>query len=677
MKRRSAPGGARSRLPKGKRKASPSGGLFEATAQPRSGGFVPLLTDDGERLLCARARAKGALPGDRVSARRAGGEYATVERVLARAHERLCGVLEEGPRGLTLRPASRQLPRRVAIGGPLCGARPGDAVCARVVRWEGGLLAQVEERLGDADDAQASLDALILTERLPQAFDEEALAQADACRAADLRDDPEREDLRALTLFTIDGADAKDFDDAVSVEPLEGGCARLGVHIADVGHYVPQGTPLDRAAWARGTSVYLPGRVLPMLPHALSDGVCSLRPGEDKFALSALMDVDAAGEVRRLRLARTIIRSRARLVYADVNAMFAGDAGQRARMEAQGVADALHTMRALAGRIRARREAAGCVDFELPEPQFALDVQGQPVAMAVRARGEAERMIEDFMLAANESVARFARERRLPLLYRVHETPDPDKLSALADALDALALPSRGLRARDARSAALREALAAAQGREEYPAIAAMALRSMQRARYDAKPLGHYALALSDYCHFTSPIRRYPDLVVSRALTAALTGNMPALTGEALAEAAAQSSERERVAAQAERMGDRVMAAHYLSDRVGEAFDGVIAGVSASGAYVALPCGAEGLLSTRSLGEWFALDERRMELRGEATGRVLRVGQALRVIVTGVRPIAGEIDLAEEDSAARGEDRGRAHGRSHEGRRDARGRRRR
>ncbi|MFR8176262.1 MAG: RNB domain-containing ribonuclease [Christensenellales bacterium] len=298
------------------------------------------------------------------------------------------------------------------------------------------------------------------------------------------------------------------------------GHVRLGVHIADVGHYVRLGTALDREAFARGTSVYLPGRVLPMLPEQLCNGVCSLRPNEDKFTMTALMEIDDAGRVVDERIARTITCSKARLVYDDVNALFNGSEQQADAMAA--VADTLYQMRVLAESC-ARAAGWGCIDFEIEEPGFVLDENGEPVEIITRERGEAEMMIEDFMLAANECVARFERENRLPLLYRVHEKPDAEKLAMFADFLDGISVNAKGHRHNAAPGICVSARFWKTKERRELFVITALA-SACRRARYDVAPLGRYGLAMADYCHFTSPIRRYPDLVVSRALTAKLTG---------------------------------------------------------------------------------------------------------------------------------------------------------
>lgn len=611
-------------------------------------GEVQMTALDGTTYTCAKDRAKGALYGDLVLAECIGRDRVVVRRIMTHAHEHIIGVLKMGKYDVYIQPLERHLPRSIVVTGSLSGAQENDIVRTAVKRWgnEDEMMVEIVERIGSFEEARHALTALVRSMNLRETFEPEAIAEADACKEADLQDDPQREDCRRLLTFTIDGADAKDFDDAVSLEDLGDGQVRLGVHIADVGHYVPQGSALDKEAYVRGTSVYLPGRVLPMLPQQLSNGVCSLRPHEDKFTLSAFMDMTADGEVCAMRLARTITRSKARLVYDDVNAFFAGDIQQSASLDQQdrNLGAALLGMRALAKAIRIRRENEGAIDFDTSEPKFLLDETGEPVEIVKRARGEAEMMIEDFMLTANACVARFGKAKGIPLLYRVHEDPDPQKLEMFTSFLSVIGVNGHRI-AHNASPAQIRSVLEATQERPEYSVISALALRSMQKARYDAQPLGHYGLAMADYCHFTSPIRRYPDLVVSRALTAVLTGARFTLTGSQLNEAALRSSDCERAAVEAERAADKMMMARLMRDHVGEVFEGVISGMSDFGIYVELSNGVEGMIHVRTLEDWFEYDERRLTLRGERTGASFTLGQQLRVRVIGVELAQSAIDL--------------------------------
>ena len=608
-------------------------------------GRVCMEAEDGTEYTCDKESARGTLWGDVVLAESCGRERVSVVRVLERAHETIIGVLREKHGVRFIIPLERRLPQGIAVRPGGEAAKDGDIVHTKVVRWEdeGGLLVRIEGRIGSFSQTSSALDALIASSRLRTAFPPEAMEQARACREARLEDDPQRLDLRGLLSFTIDGLDAKDYDDAVSIEQMENGRMRLGVHIADVGHYVGEGSALDREAYLRGTSVYFPGRVLPMLPEQLSNGVCSLRPDEDKFTLSALMEMDESGAIADMQLARTITRSKARLVYDDVNAFFSG--AEILPGGTQEIADARKRMRALSLRIRARRQAQGAIDFDTNEPKFVLDEQGEPIGIVMRERGEAEMMIEDFMLTANEAAARFMRMRSLPGLYRVHEKPDPEKLERLRDFMEGIGLDARGIR-HGAKPGDIRAVLENAKDAPEYSVVSALALRSMQKARYDVAPLGHYGLAMADYCHFTSPIRRYPDLVVSRALTAALKRERVMLRGEALADAAVRSSDCERAAVEAERAADKLMTARYMRRHVGELFDGTVSGVSEWGVYVLLQNGAEGFIHVRTLDDWFDFDERRMTLRGERSGFIFSLGQALCVRVESVELEQSAVDLA-------------------------------
>ena len=612
-------------------------------------GDIRLEAEDGAVYLCAKENAMGALFGDAVRARIIGRDRAVVVRVEKRAHEEIVGLFKHHQGQMVIIPLERRLPPMIPVDRVSCDAQRGDIVLTRVVRWdnEGGLMVEVIDMIGSFKKAKHAIDALVVSEHLPAEFDGDALAQAEACRDADLADDPEREDLRHLLSFTIDGADARDFDDAVSIEPAGNGHWLLGVHIADVGHYVPRGSALDREAYQRGTSVYFPDRVLPMLPERLSNGVCSLRPQEDKFTLSALMEVSATGEVVSSRLARTITRSKARLVYDEVNAMFDGDAKMQEKMAH--VKAALYAMRDLARTIRARREKMGAIDFDADEPKFVLDSEGEPVEIIKRSRGEAECMIEDFMLTANETVARLGREKGMPLLYRVHEKPDPDKLQVFSDFIAPLGVNTRPL-AHHAKPGDIRAILEKTRAWPEFSVVSTLALRAMAKARYDVSPLGHYGLAMEDYCHFTSPIRRYPDLVVSRAISAMIKGERYPMKGDALADAAVQSSDRERAAVEAERMADKIMMARVMVSHVGETYEGVVSGVTDWGVYVQLPNCAEGFIHVRTLEDWFDFDERKMTLRGERTGFVFSLGQTLRVRVENVELTTNAVDLSLETS---------------------------
>ena len=458
----------------------------------------------------------------------------------------------------------------------------------------------------------------------------------DAVREADTVG---REDLRGLLTFTIDGATAKDFDDAVSIERTEKGW-RLGVHIADVSHYVHPGDAIDRDAYERGTSLYLPGLTVPMLPECLSNSLCSLMPDVDRLALSLFMDIEE-GKVTDHQLFESVIHSHARLTYEAANRLFEGG-----ETDIPGdVAEALIQMRTLSRTLREVRYARGAIDLEIDEPEFVLDETGQPEDILLQPRGEAERIIEDFMLAANETVAALARNTELPFVYRVHEAPDPKKLMGLEALLSGLDLyvhigptPHPGV---------LQGVLEQVRAHPARDVIRHTLLRALKKAHYAERPLGHYAMALKDYCHFTSPIRRYPDLTVHRMLKLLIQGRVEeaARWSGRMADISDDCSLRENAAVNAERQADGIMMAAWMSRHIGEAFDGVVSSVTGWGLYVALANGAEGLVHISHLDDYFEYDKDRSQLTGTATGVTFRLGDRVRVKAVQANVPLGEINF--------------------------------
>ena len=502
------------------------------------------------------------------------------------------------------------------------------------------IYASVLRVLGDEESLPAMMRAVaedqgFATEPTAEVL-EASEAMPDAVRPEDMIG---REDLRDLLTFTIDGSIAKDFDDAVSIERIEKGW-RLGVHIADVSHYVRPGSPIDRDALERGTSLYLPGLTVPMLPECLSNNLCSLMPDVDRLALSLFMDIEN-GKVVDHRLVESVIHSHARLTYAASNRFFEGG-----DTDITGdVGEALEEMRALSHVLRGRRAARGAIDFEIDEPEFVLDETGTPEDILLQPRGEAERIIEDFMLAANETVAALARNTELPFVYRVHEDPDPDRLLALESLLESLDLythigptPHPGV---------LQGVLEQVKDHPARDVIRHTLLRALKKARYCERPLGHYAIALKDYCHFTSPIRRYPDLTVHRMLKLLIEGRMEeaARWHGRMADIAGDSSLRESAAVSAERQADGIMMAAWMSRHIGEAFDGVVSSVTGWGLYVQISNGAEGLVHISQLDDFFEYDKDRSRLVGTATGVIFRLGDRVRVRAAHANVPQGEINF--------------------------------
>lgn len=537
-------------------------------------------------------------------------------------------------------PSDARLPEVRVSGSDLV---PGDLVVVEwVARTAAGVRGRVVERLGASDAPGQDVRRVMAERNLPTAFPAavmiEAEALGDRVRTEDLRD---REDLTGRLIVTIDGADAKDLDDAISVE-RHGRRFEVGVHIADVSHYVREGSWLDREARQRGTSVYLVDRVIPMLPPALSNGLASLNAAELRLTVSAFVTVAADGTPVAARFSRSFIRTRARLTYEGVNRALAGDPG-----DLTDLVPWLTEAEQLAGRLHAARVRRGAVDFDLPEAKIHLDDQGRPVSVTLRERGPAERLIEEFMLLANEAVARQLVEAELPGLYRVHEPPTEEKLEDLRTLIAALGhrLPT------PVTPMALQRLLTRVAGRPEARLVTEATLRSMRQARYGPDNLGHFGLAAEHYTHFTSPIRRYPDLFVHRVLKAWLTKSGQAedfARWRAEAPAVGElASERERAAMEAERDSVAVKQVQFMVDKLGERFSGLVSGVTSFGLFVELPTLIEGLLRIDSLPpDRYTHDPVHHTLTGTASGVRYRLGDPLDVVVARVDVPARRIDFA-------------------------------
>ena len=444
-----------------------------------------------------------------------------------------------------------------------------------------------------------------------------------------------REDYRGLTTVTIDGADAKDLDDAVSLEDREDGYI-LYVHIADVSHYVTPGCPMDQDAYERGTSVYFPGQVIPMLPEALSNGICSLNAGVDRLALSCRMELDRQGNIKSYSFHNSVIHVDKRCTYEDVSQLLEKGITVPGY---EGVADLLLRMGKLSEILSRNRHARGSIDFDLAETDIETDDMGNAVDIRRAQRGRANAMIEDFMLSANECAAAYGSAWDLPFLYRVHEEPDQVRMEELFTMAKALGLKAPKLRNihPKALQALLREA-------EDTPYASVMnrtMLRCMKKARYADAPLGHFGLALKNYCHFTSPIRRYPDLVVHRAIKAAIGHGPGCKELEAMEEKihamGEHTSARERVAMEAERAVDDLLKAQYMERFIGQRFTGVITSVVDFGIFVELPNTAEGLIRMASLDDdYYVYDEKMLRLTGKRTKKTFAIGDEMDIIVSGV-----------------------------------------
>lgn len=506
---------------------------------------------------------------------------------------------------------------------------------------------KVVEILGHENDPGVDILSIVKGYELPMEFGEAVLNQAQrVAKPVGEADRAGRKDFRDLTMVTIDGEDSKDLDDAVSIQ-FDGKFYHLGVHIADVTNYVQENSALDREAKRRGTSVYLADRVIPMLPHALCNGICSLNAGEDRLALSCVMKVDLKGEIVDYEICESVINVNRRMTYAVVAKMLENPScieEEPYRDYADLLTD-FQRMKELAGLLRKKRRERGSIDFDLPECKIVLDKEGHPLEVKPYDRNVATRIIEDFMLAANETVAQHFYWLEVPFVYRVHAAPDEEKIASLSEMIGNMGYSLKTIGKNGGKMGneelhpkEIQKLLDRIEGTPWEAMISRMVLRSMKRARYSVDCTGHFGLACRYYCHFTSPIRRYPDLQIHRIIKWQLRGKLDdgriAHFHEILPEVADSSSKMERRAEEAERETDKLKKVQYMQGRIGESFDGVISGVTSWGFYVELLNTVEGMVSVVSLrGDYYIFNEKQNELVGQVTGRVFRLGMPVRVRV--------------------------------------------
>lgn len=508
---------------------------------------------------------------------------------------------------------------------------------------------RVTEILGHVNDPGVDILSIVRGFELPEEFSEKVLNQA-ARVAKDVneKDREGRKDLREMLMVTIDGEDAKDLDDAVSLSK-DGENYILGVHIADVTNYVQENSALDHEALKRGTSVYLVDRVIPMLPHALSNGICSLNMGQDRLALSCLMTLDSKGNVIGYEIAETVINVDQRMSYTDVNRVLQND--EEAIREYERFVPMFRLMKELADIVREKRHARGSIDFDFPESKIVLDKNGVPLSIKPYERNAATRIIEDFMLLANETVAQHFYWQELPFVYRTHDKPDPEKILKLSTFINNFGYYIK-IKSGDneVHPKEIQKLLGRIEGSPEEALISRLALRSMKKAQYTVDCTGHFGLACKYYCHFTSPIRRYPDLQIHRIIKEQLRGrlNEERISHYAaiLPEVAKHSSDMERRADEAERETDKLKKVQYMEQRIGQTFEGVISGITSWGIYVELPDTVEGMVHVSKIeGDFFYYREETYEMTGRDTGRTYRLGQKVNVIVAGVDHFTKTIDF--------------------------------
>lgn len=629
----------------------------------RGFGFV---TPDagGEDIFIPASETMGAMQKDRVlykvlhKAEKGKKADGVIVRILERGQQRIVGTFEAGSKGYGFVVADdKKIAKDIFISRENTkGAVTGHKVVVEITDYgedrrnpEG----KVIEILGHINDPGVDILSVIRRYELAVEFPEEVYAEIEHLGTEVAEADKKgREDLRDLLTITIDGADAKDLDDAVSLKRLGNGNFELGVHIADVSHYVRENTALDKEAYARGTSVYLVDRVIPMLPHKLSNGICSLNPHVDRLALSCLMEVNGKGEVVSHRILESVINSDYRMTYTAVREILEDGAPALLEQYAE-ILPMLEDMEELRQILGEKRRKRGSVNFDLPESKIILDENGKPIDIKPYEKSIATNMIEEFMLVCNETIAENSFWQEMPFMYRSHQEPDEDKLEKMEQFLRGFGYY---LRKKDGEihPRELQKVLQKAEETDEERIITRMVLRSMMQARYTAENGGHFGLAAKYYCHFTSPIRRYPDLEIHRMIKKMLHGELDekasAYYRRKMPDWAKHCSKQERVAEDAERDTDALKKVEFMEDKVGQIYEGIISGVTNWGIYVELPNTIEGMVALSQMDDdYYEFDEKKMLVFGKRTKKSYRLGDKVIVSVAKVDRMMGTIDFVFEE----------------------------
>lgn len=637
------------------REAGPKGGSEAVLDIISSGAGYARLTDGGDDVYVPQHALGTALHGDRVLIRisgQRGRPEGKVLQVLERRRTRFVGKVEQMGANLVLRPDDQKMNRPLLIPpADLHGARPGEKVVAEMAPWDNPKempRCAVERILGKAGEHEVEIHAILAEFDLPAEFPLEVEVAAESIPADfSTREIASRRDMRAVTTLTIDPADAKDLDDALSLRKLPNGNWEVGIHIADVSHYVQPGTVVDKEAAARATSVYLVDRVVPMLPERLSNNLCSLNPDEDKLSFSAIFELDPQARLHSEWFGRTIMRSNRRFAYHEAQALIDGGEGE--------YKDEVLTLHGLATILRKERMANGALEVGGNEVKFRLDDKGRPIEVYEKVMGEANWLIEEFMLLANKRVAAAISRRKggaPPFVYRIHDLPDPDKVQQLRTLAQSFGHNLKTDGRPEDLPKAINQLMREIKGSEEENILKQLTIRAMSKAIYSTDNIGHYGLAFDDYTHFTSPIRRYPDLMVHRALAHYLAGGKP-LDKKKLELSCVHSSQMEKRAADAERASIRFKQAEFMLERIGQTFGGIVSGLTAWGVYVELAENkCEGMIALQQLpGDHYRFDQDQYAVVGLRSGRRFRLGDELQVMVRGVDMEKRTVDfsLVEEE----------------------------
>ena len=636
-------------------------GLFvgKFVAHRKGYGFVESDEEFTQDLFIPKDDINGALHNDRVMAeivttatedKRAEGK---VIKIIKREVTRVVGLFQENKSFGFVVPDDKKFNQDIFIPKRgFNGAKNDDKVVCEITLWpqenrkpEGKII----EVLGKKGERGVEIDSIIRAHGLPEEFPKKVIDEANYVSSQDLEDEIARRlDLRHLDIFTIDGEDAKDLDDAISIEVLPNGNYKLGVHIADVTHYVREKSKLDKEALKRATSVYLVDKVIPMLPKQLSNGVCSLNPFEDKLTLSCIMEIDENGKVVNSEIAETVINSKARMTYTEVSDILEKDDEKLKQTFAKQVEDFKNAEK-LARILMKRRERRGASDCDFPEAKIILNREGKVVDIKCYERRISNKMIEEFMLVANETVAEHFYWLQLPFVYRIHETPSAEKMEDLNKFIATFGYHIKG-DLEDVHPKEIQSLVEKIKGTKEEESISTIALRSMKQAKYSPQCIGHFGLAAKYYCHFTSPIRRYPDLQIHRIIKEQLNNKLNNKRQEQLSHiveyASTQSSERERAAELAERDVHDFYKACYMADKVGQEFDGVVSSVTSFGMFVELENTVEGLIRLANMrDDYYIYNQETYTIMGERSHKTFKIGDTVRIKVDNVNVDFREIDF--------------------------------
>lgn len=630
-------------------------GTFSGTQ--RGFGFV-ILEGEEEDIFIPGDATKGALHGDKVmvvvkeeqTGRRKEG---VITNILERGKNEIVGTFEKSKNFGFVLPDNQKYGKDIFIPKEFTkGAVSGHKVVVKITNYGDAASnpeGKVIEILGHVNDPGVDIMSVIKAFDLPVEFPVEVMRSLDNIpEEIDPLEIASRMDIRNLQTVTIDGEDAKDLDDAITLT-REGEIYHLGVHIADVSHYVREGTPLDKEALDRGTSVYLVDRVIPMLPHKLSNGICSLNPGVDRLSLSCFMDIDAKGTVLGHKIAETVMKSDRRMTYTNVAKIVDGT-DEEVSKEYEELVPLFMLMQELAEVLRDRRHKRGSINFDFPESKIIVDKKGKPIEIKPYERNKATKIIEEFMLIANETIAEDFFWQEIPFVYRTHDNPDEEKIQKLAIFINNFGYSIK-VGQEDIHPKELQKLLIKVEDTPEEALISRLTLRSMKQAKYTVTNTGHFGLSAKYYCHFTSPIRRYPDLQIHRIIKENLNGKL----GEKrvqhyekiLFEVANHSSKTERRADESEREVEKLKKVEYMMDHIGETFEGVISGVTSWGMYVELPNTVEGMIRVSEMkDDYYIYDEEHYQMVGEHTKKVYKLGQKVTVEVVNADKIQRTIDFA-------------------------------